>query len=319
MNKKQFNYKTFLVIFLIIISIIILSVDTMKAKYTKTLVVTDDLNLTIGEYKLTLDANDGLINNQSIIESSFSSGDVYGKLPIPTKEGYTFKGWSVEKEGDDLVKETDIVENRDITLYAKWNINTYKNTVTFWAWGLKGEGNNNQGTALQLANIKTIEIASEYGSDFEFTKEMASEVPIPNGYTFSQFGSATVDDERWQRYNFGIVFKQKPWVMNAEYEYDPISYSITYILDGGINSKSNPQSYTVLYGVTFEEPTKEGYTFDGWYIDEVKVTGINENCTNDFGATPNTRFSKEVADNFYESLSNRTTGNIIVTAHWIAN
>ena len=120
MKRKKFNYKTFLAIFLILISITILSVDTMRAKYTKILVVTDDLNLTIGEYKLTLDANGGLINNQSVIESTFSSGDVYGELPVPTKEGYKFQGWFSEKDGGTQISETDIINQNDTVIYAHW-------------------------------------------------------------------------------------------------------------------------------------------------------------------------------------------------------
>lgn len=64
---------------------------------------------------------------------------------------------------------------------------------------------------------------------------------------------------------------------NAEYEYYPSIYKITYDLDGGTNTPENIKNstYNVLYGPTFEEPTKEGYTFDGWYIGNQKVTGIN--------------------------------------------
>lgn len=63
------------------------------------------------------------------------------------------------------------------------------------------------------------------------------------------------------------------------------NYNITYKLDGGTNSASNPLSYTQGIGVTsFADASKAGYTFDGWYSDETyttKVTSIPTTQTGD--------------------------------------
>ena len=50
-------------------------------------------------------------------------------------------------------------------------------------------------------------------------------------------------------------------------------YTITYVLDGGTNG-NNPTTYTIEDAVTFENPTKSGYTFKGWKIDGQDATGI---------------------------------------------
>ena len=50
-------------------------------------------------------------------------------------------------------------------------------------------------------------------------------------------------------------------------EYVPIEYTITYNLDGGTNNEGNPATYTIEDAVAFLDPTKDGYTFDGWYSD----------------------------------------------------
>ncbi|MGD9909372.1 MAG: InlB B-repeat-containing protein [Candidatus Izemoplasmatales bacterium] len=48
----------------------------------------------------------------------------------------------------------------------------------------------------------------------------------------------------------------------------PHAYQINYHLDGGLNHPSNPDSYTLLdTPLTLENPTKEGYSFVGWYLD----------------------------------------------------
>ncbi len=48
--------------------------------------------------------------------------------------------------------------------------------------------------------------------------------------------------------------------MNANYD----GY-ISYVLNGGKNAKENPNGYTVAQPVVLAEPTRTGYTFDGWY------------------------------------------------------
>ena len=63
----------------------------------------------------------------------------------------------------------------------------------------------------------------------------------------------------------------------AKWEID--TYTITYVLDGGTNSKENPDTYTILDKITLKDATKEGFTFKGWFNDpensKSKVTGIN--------------------------------------------
>lgn len=61
------------------------------------------------------------------------------------------------------------------------------------------------------------------------------------------------------------------------------TYNITYILKGGTNNSANPSTYTEKDTViTLQDPVREGYQFEGWYIDaaySVRVTeiyGINK-------------------------------------------
>ncbi|MCR5742014.1 MAG: leucine-rich repeat protein [Gammaproteobacteria bacterium] len=45
-------------------------------------------------------------------------------------------------------------------------------------------------------------------------------------------------------------------------------YSISYVLDGGVNSSSNPIQYNKKMGeFELEDASKEGYIFEGWYLD----------------------------------------------------
>lgn len=40
---------------------------------------------------------------------------------------------------------------------------------------------------------------------------------------------------------------------------------INYILNGGVNNSENPSTYTTADRIKLKEPTKDGYTFEGWY------------------------------------------------------
>ena len=61
----------------------------------------------------------------------------------------------------------------------------------------------------------------------------------------------------------GTSTTQAAGTMSYEYDYDPISYSVSYELDGGTNNSSNPTSYNVLYGFSLANPTKLNYNFAG--------------------------------------------------------
>ena len=51
-------------------------------------------------------------------------------------------------------------------------------------------------------------------------------------------------------------------------KFTPAVYDISYELNGGTNDAGNPATYTYGIGVTeFKPAVKEGYTFDGWYLD----------------------------------------------------
>ena len=45
-------------------------------------------------------------------------------------------------------------------------------------------------------------------------------------------------------------------------------YTVTYVLDGGTNHPDNPVKFKETSGIIkLEDPTKDGYTFAGWYLD----------------------------------------------------
>ncbi len=99
------------------------------------------------------------------------------------------------------------------------------------------------------------------------------------GYTF-----------KWQRQDTSTVYDPGTTVDAAtsndiilEESWQPVSYSITYDLDGGTNNPSNPATYTIeSETITFADPSRAGYDFEGWIKDDTtEVTQISEGSTGD--------------------------------------
>ena len=80
--------------------------------------------------------------------------------------------------------------------------------------------------------------------------------------------------------------------VTATAQYEVITCTITYNLDGGTNNAQNKATYTVEDAFTLANPTKEGYTFLGW---------SNE------------------ASEAVTAVALGTTGNLTFTAHWEAD
>ena len=75
------------------------------------------------------------------------------------------------------------------------------------------------------------------------------------------------------------------------------TYTITYHLDGGVNSANNPDSYLDGDAFSFENPTKEGYIFDGWFTDAQytnPISGITKDTTGDI--TLYAKWTEEIID-----------------------
>lgn len=157
-----------------------------------------------------------------------------------SRTGYTFKGWF--DENDNEVDVDNTTAGTECTLYGKWEPITY-NIAYSLNGGANGDGN--------PANY-TIE-----------SDNITLTAPTRNGYTFTGW---TWDGETTPQTSVTIAkgsTGDKTYTANWEL----ISYNITYNLgDGATNSASNPAVYDVTKdAITLQDPSRTGYTFDGWY------------------------------------------------------
>ena len=168
------------------------------------------------------------------LTANYSGDDI--TLPTPTKEGYTFDGWYTSETGGYKV-ETPYKPTNDITLYARWIANKYK--ITF-------DGNGATG----VPSSKDVTYGEKYG-----------ELPTPTkeGYEF----------DGWYKEDGTKVTKDDIVDITGETKliagWLGAEYTVNFDADGGNTSVSSKQ---VKNGGKYGElptPTKEGYTFVGWY------------------------------------------------------
>lgn len=111
--------------------------------------------------------------------------------------------------------------------------------------------------------------ADKYGKESYLSKT----VPLREGDNTYYLIVTSEDGERVSTYTVSIRRTTTP----------PVSYTVTYNLDGGTLTGSNPATYTTDDNVTLIEPTRTDYTFLGWYTPGgTKITnlmGSHENLT----------------------------------------
>ena len=190
---------------------------------------------------LTFDAQGGSDIKDSTGTVTF--GNIYGKLPAPTRPGYTFAGWFTAVLDGSPVTSTDTVATpENHTLYAHWTPRSY--IVTLDA--------QNGTDAKELTS--TVTFGEAYGTLL---------TPIKTGYTFEGWYTAA-DESGIQVLPTDTGTKVDDHTLYAHWT--PKSYSV--IFDAQEGGSVDPTTTTVTFEQTYvllPIPTKKNYTFVGWY------------------------------------------------------
>ncbi|GHV72251.1 hypothetical protein FACS1894201_00410 [Bacteroidia bacterium] len=174
-----------------------------------------------------LNGGSGVSNSSYNIESATT-------LPIPTRDHYTFGNWYYNSEfTGSAVTAIPVGSIGNKTFWAKWDAISY--TITYNE--LNGVSNNSNPTTYTIES--NISLASP--------RERL-------GYTFIG----------WAEGNTIFTGSTGNKTFTAQWS-TATSYTIMYVLNGGTNNPGNPSSYTIESAeITLQNPTKTGYTFDGW-------------------------------------------------------
>lgn len=191
-------------------------------------------------YTINFDAQGGTANPTS---KSVTYNSQVGALPTPTKAGYNFDEWNTLANGTGTAYDSSTVylTSDDLTLYAQWTGNSY--TINFDAQG---------GTVAPGSKAATYN--SEVG---------ALPTPTKSGYTFTEWntasdGNGTTYTSATNYSTIGDLNLYAIWTANT--------YLLAFNARGGSASDTQSVTYNSTIG-TLPTPTKNYYTFAGWYTD----------------------------------------------------
>ena len=178
-------------------------------------------------FTVTFESNGG----SAVAAQTVNYGSTVSYLDSPTRDGYTFAGWYRDITlNSEYYFYDSVIKN--ITLYAKWNINQY--TVSF---------NNQWGNPVDSQVI------------VEGSTVSRPDDPVRNGYIFAG----------WLGYNGDMYDFSSPVYENI-YLYAMWRCTVTFESNGG----SAVAAQTPFFeGAPSRpaDPTRDGYTFAGWYGD----------------------------------------------------
>ena len=171
-------------------------------------------------------------------------GFKYGPLPTPTRAGFKFTGWTLS-DGTKITSSTQVTATNHSMLIANWEKDTSTNTITFDANG--GSLSGTTTFAIKKGQkysdvLSTLKTPTRTGQDF-------------TGWYNEKYGF-TLDMGATFNYEEDLIFKA---------QWTPKTYEITYDANGGENAPATEyKTYGVIYYLTTEQPTREGYNFLGW-------------------------------------------------------
>ena len=225
----------------------------------------------INKYKLTYMVDDEVYKTYDV-----EYGAAITPEAEPTKEGYTFSGWSEIPEtmpAEDVVVTGSFIPNNYILTYIVDGVEYKSSSVTY-------------GTTLTPEKEPTKEGYTFSGWNGLPETMPAHDVVVTGTFTINSYAlTYMVDDELYKTYEveYGAAITPEPVPTKEGYTFSGWSeipetmpahdvivtgsfvangYTLTYMVDGQVY-----KTYTVTCGsaiIPEETPTKEGYTFSGW-------------------------------------------------------
>ena len=209
-------------------------------------------------YRVTLNTNGGAIpEGENVTSYTYGVGVT---LPTPTKEGYIFAGWYITEDltGDAIhTIGTEATGNKEY--FAKWE-----------------EGTN---TAYTVEHYKE-NLQGTYDKVEEDTQHLTGTTGQSVTVTPNTYEGFTIKEDNILT---GTIAADGSLVIRVYY--DRSVYQVTLETNGGtIAEGENVTRYTYGVGATLPTPTRDGYTFAGWYTnEELEGEAIAQITTTDIG------------------------------------
>lgn len=253
-----------------------------------------------------IDENDNAYTGEAYEEKLHWYGDTVTLAPAPTKEGYTFNGWTTDDvdigenetsfempKQNVTLKATWTKNTKTLTITKNWEGTTEKPTVTFQLLqARKGEENTTVYQTFELDGIvdtgangvekeawkATIEVPVKDtdGTEFKYSvKETKIGGTSIGAGAFNVTGTNPTDDSRYIIGTWSVNSSGRPpegtWTFTNKYTPKP-QYTLTYEFVGedkpeGANAPAAESLYKDQQTHLAEVNVPDGWSFDGWYTD----------------------------------------------------
>ena len=217
-------------------------------------------------------ANGGkFVDGNETMQGITDSDGMLRQPPTPTREGYTFDGWywhadlsqyTDEQKAADKVDFSQPVAGQDhTTMFAQWTKNEVQNETDVLYVANGGKFADGQEVQQGLTD-----------SDGMMRQPMT---PTREGYTFagwywvSDLSVLTEEQKEQNKVDFTQPVTKPHVTMYAQWVKNQDEINVLYAANGGQFADGNDtmQGVADSNGMMRQpaEPTREGYTFDGWY------------------------------------------------------
>lgn len=238
----------------------------------------------INSYSIIYNNMDGAVNHENNADAyTYGIGLTLGN---PVKTGYDFIGWYQDEAFIKAITSISALDMEEINLYAKWEPKVYK-LILNADGGILSEGSNI--TSYTYGSVVILPSSEKINRD---------------GYTFTGWYDGTKIVTEIPLNSVGDKSYIATWSI--------VTYGISYELNDGVNSADNPHDYNVMSGdIHLSAPEKEGYVFEGWFIDQNFKTPVGSPAI-DGGSIGNVIFYAKWRASSYTVVfnANEGTGNM---------
>ena len=177
---------------------------------------------------------------------TYQEGALITVIATPS-EGYDFNYWSENGIVRSYQEKYEFEVTGDIVLVAHFREKKVEHTITFATNG----------------GSKINDLTVSAGTTVDLTKY----IPIKEGYTFAGWYSDS-------KLTTAVTSLKLTGDTTVYAKWTPAEYTLTFATNGGSKINDLPVSAGTTVDLTKYIPTKEGYTFAGWYSDSKLTTAV---------------------------------------------
>lgn len=226
--------------------------------------------------------------NSSLNKTTLKTTDLPFTLTNPTKPYYDFVGWYKDSALTQSISSTITSVENDLNLYAKWKEKAYSiqfhgNDATSGSTSTLTGMNVNSGNTIPASGfVRTGYVFNGWNTKADGTgTKISVGTPVSTVITTVEASGSEIH-------------------LYAQWVRDQIN--IYYKLNGGVNAASNPAVFS-MNTIKLANPTKPGFTFNGWYLESTyknKITSITTSNINSILVEGNVfLYAKWTANKYY--------------------